>query len=165
MNDLDVRIVNLEPMRVASALGYGESPEEIAWDKIVTWSRSKGMLDDLKACRFFGFNNPNPSPGSPNYGYEQWIVIDRDVEAEGDIEIKDFPGGLFAVARCQLSTIGEIWKQLVLWQEDSNYKMGNLQCLEEALNPELFITSEGMLPITESMFGQFSLDLYLSIEE
>lgn len=165
MNDLEVRIVNLEPMRVAYALGYGESPEEIAWDKIIKWARSKGMLSDLKALSFFGFNNPNPSPGSPNYGYEQWIVIDRDVEAEGDIKTKDFPGGLFAVTRCQLSNIGEVWKKLVIWQEDSNYKMGNLQCLEEALNPELFITSEGMLPIDESMFDQFSLDLYLSVAE
>jgi DNA gyrase inhibitor GyrI len=165
MNDLEVRIVNLEPMRVAYALGYGESPEEMAWDMIIKWARSKGMLSDLKALKFFGFNNPNPSPGSPNYGYEQWIVIDRDVEVEGDIKTKDFPGGLFVVSRCQLSNIGEVWKQLVIWQEDSNYKMGNLQCLEEALNPELFITSEGMLPIDESMFDQFSLDLYLSISD
>ena len=165
MSELEVRIVNLEPMRVASALGYGEGPEEIAWDKITSWARSKGMLDDLKTLRFFGFNNPNPSPGSPNYGYEQWIVIDPDMEVEGEIKAKEFPGGLFAVARCQLSNITEVWKQLVLWQEDSNYRMGNLQCLEEALNPELFITSDGMLPIDESMFDQFSLDLYLSIEE
>lgn len=165
MNNLEVRIVNLEPMHVACALGYGESPEEMAWDKIITWARAKGMLDDLKACRFFGFNNPNPSPGSPNYGYEQWIVIDPDTEVEGEITAKEFPGGLFAVARCQLNNIGEVWKELVLWQEDSNYKMGNVQCLEEALNPEIFITSEGKLPIDESMFDKFSLDLYLSIEE
>jgi DNA gyrase inhibitor GyrI len=165
MSDLEVRIVNLEPMTVAYALGFGESPEEIAWDKITKWARSKGMLDDLKALKFFGFNNPNPSPGSPNYGYEQWIVIDPDVEVEGDIKKKDFPGGLFAVARCQLSNIGEAWKQLVIWQEDSNYKMGNLQCLEEAFNPELFITPEGKLPIDESMFDKFTLDLYLSITE
>ncbi|HEY44050.1 MAG TPA: hypothetical protein G4O11_08725 [Anaerolineae bacterium] len=165
MNDLEVRIVNLEPMRVAYALGYGESPEMIAWNKIVDWSESKGMLDNLKALRFFGFNNPNPSPGSPNYGYEQWVVIDPNMEVEGEIKAKEFPGGIFAVARCNLSNITEVWKQLVLWQEDSNYRMGNLQCLEEALTPELFITSEGMLPIDESMFDRLSFDLYLSIEE
>ena len=34
MNDLEVRIVNLEPMRVAYALGYGESPEMIAWRRL-----------------------------------------------------------------------------------------------------------------------------------
>ena len=32
MSDLEVRIVKLEPMRVVSFLGFGESPEELAWE-------------------------------------------------------------------------------------------------------------------------------------
>jgi DNA gyrase inhibitor GyrI len=165
MDDLDVRIVKLEPMTVAYALGFGESPEVLAWEKITKWAKSRGMLANIKAQRFFGFNNPDPTPGSPNYGYEQWIVVDRDAEAEGDVQTKEFPGGLFAVAKCHLSNIGEAWKQLVIWQEESTYKMGNLPCLEECLNPEVFITPEGIVTIDESMFDRLSFDLYLSIEE
>ncbi len=107
MTEIDVRIVTLKPMRVAAALGFGEQPELLAWDKILSWAKPLGLLDDLKAVRFFGFNNPDPSPGSPNYGYEQWIVVGPDVKAEGDIKIKDFSGGLYAVTRCKLSSIGE----------------------------------------------------------
>ena len=44
MSELDVRIVKLEPMRVASAHGFGTNPEEQAWDKI---------LDDLMKDPFF----------------------------------------------------------------------------------------------------------------
>ena len=33
MSDLDVRIVKLEPVRVASFHGFGESPEDEAWNK------------------------------------------------------------------------------------------------------------------------------------
>ena len=72
---LDVRIVQLEPLRVASALGFGPSPEAIAWEKILGWARQNGLPDAAStgatgkpAPRFFGFNNPSPSPGSPNYG-------------------------------------------------------------------------------------------------
>ncbi len=36
MNELEVRIVRLEPMRVASAQGFGQNPEEIAWSKKIT---------------------------------------------------------------------------------------------------------------------------------
>jgi len=132
MSDLEVRIVELEPMRVAYALGFGTSPELEAWDKILAFGKSKGLLEDPESVRFFGFNNPDPSPGSPNYGYEQWLVVGDDVEAEGDVKIKDFPGGLYAVTRFKgLDNIGQVWKDLVRWQEDSKYKSGSHQWLEE----------------------------------
>ena len=37
MSKLDVRIVRLEAMRVASAYGFGASPEGIAHEKIQTF--------------------------------------------------------------------------------------------------------------------------------
>jgi hypothetical protein len=85
MSELQVRIVQLEPMRVASALGYGESPEPQAWEKILAFAEAKGL--DPGEARFFGFNNPSPSPGSPNYGYEQWMTVGPDVEGEEEITI------------------------------------------------------------------------------
>lgn len=117
---LDVRIVQLEPLRVASALGFGPSPEAIAWEKILGWARQNGLLPEGDATqpetsgvRFFGFNNPSPSPGSPNYGYEQWMTVGPDVVGSGEIPIKEFPGGLYAVTRCELRNIEATWKALV----------------------------------------------------
>jgi DNA gyrase inhibitor GyrI len=135
MSELDVRIVELEPMRVASAHGFGKSPEEQAWTKLIAWAQGKGLLDDLATRRFYGFNDPDPSPGSPNYGYEQWMTVGPDVASEGEVEIKTVPGGLYAVARCTLGTIGEVWKRLVTWREDSTYNPAAHQWLEEALTP------------------------------
>jgi AraC family transcriptional regulator len=155
MSDLEVRILELEPMRVAYGLGFGESPEPIAWGKILAFGEAKGLLEDLDKVRFFGFNNPDPSPGSPNYGYEQWMTVGENVEAEGDVKIKDFSGGLYAVTRFKdLNNIGKVWKQLVLWQEDSKYKRGNHQWLEEQLSP----------PDTPN-FEDLVFDLYLPIVE
>lgn len=136
MSGLQVRIVKLEPVRVASVHGFGESPEHQAWEKLIAWARPKGLLDDLEKHRIFGFNNPDPSPGSPNYGYEFWIVVDPDVEPEGDVRIVDFGGGLYAVARCEgLGNIGQVWKGLVAWREDSKYRGGSHQWLEEHIGP------------------------------
>jgi DNA gyrase inhibitor GyrI len=135
MSDLDVRIVNLEPMRVASAYGFGEQPEYIAWQKLLNWARSQGF--NLQEQRFFGFNNPNPSPGSPNYGYEQWMTVGPEAEAAEGIEIKEFSGGLYAVTRCEgLQHITEIWMQLAVWREDSPYQEAHHQWLEECFTPE-----------------------------
>jgi hypothetical protein len=75
MDKLDVRIVHLETMRVASAVGFGANPEEQAWNKILAFAKAKGLPEKPEETRFFGFNNPDPSPGNPNYGYEQWMTV------------------------------------------------------------------------------------------
>ncbi len=156
MGEQEVRIVRLEPLRVAAALGYGESPENQAWDTILAWARSKGLLEDLERVRFFGFNNPDPSPGTPNYGYEQWITVGPEVEAEGEVEIKTFPGGLYAVLRCKGIPNMEKWKRLVNWQKSSSYKPAHHQWLEEQITSPL----DPSIGLEDLVF-----DLYLPIAE
>src|SRR5512137_1602722 len=98
MSDLDVRIVTLQPVRVDSFHGFGTGPETIAWSKLEAWATAKGFMGDLVQHRIFGFNNPDPSPGSPNYGYEFWMVVGPQVQPEPGVPVKEFAGGLYAVA-------------------------------------------------------------------
>lgn len=136
MEPLEVRILHLEPMRVAYTLGFGESPEPVAWERILDYARKYGLLERAQRPRFFGFNNPSPSPGSPNYGYEQWMTVGPEAQPEGEIEIKDIPAGKYAVARFQgIEHIGTMWQRLVAWCETSPYQIGEGQCLEELLSP------------------------------
>ncbi len=157
MADLEVRIARLAPLRVAATLGYGPEPEAQAWEKLLAWARPRGLLQGKP--RFFGFNNPGPEPGSPNYGYEQWMTVTPAVETQGEIEIKDFPGGLFAVTRCQSAfNLPQTWQDLVTWQEQSRYRMASNRCLEECLTPEVF----DQKPVP---FDQLVFDIYLPIVE
>lgn len=136
MSENEVRIIKLEPMRVASAYGFGEQPELEAWEKILAWAKENGYAD-LSQHRFFGFNNPNPSPGSPNYGYEQWITVGPEAEGDDDITIKDFPGGLYAVMRSEgLQNISENWMKLAIWREESQYQEAHHQWFEECFTPK-----------------------------
>ena len=152
MSELNVKIVKLEPMRMISTYGFGQRPEDQAWDKLRAWLEQKGLMPDLKAHRFFGFNNPSPAPGSPNYGYEQWMTVGPEVVPEGDVRVKSFYGGLYAVTRCNLPVITETWKKLVVWREGSAYRPATHQWLEECLAP--FIPLEDM-----------EFDIYLPIME
>jgi DNA gyrase inhibitor GyrI len=132
MTGLDVRIVRLEPLRVVASHDFGKSPEEIAIGQLLKWMETQG-IDPTKG-RFFGFNNPSPSAGSPNYGYEQWLVLEGDDITVGEgLEIKDFPGGLYAVTASTLEDIGLTWKKLARWCEESRYELAHHQWLEEAL--------------------------------
>jgi DNA gyrase inhibitor GyrI len=158
MDELNVHIVELAPGRVASVLGYGSQPENQAWEKLVAWAGPQGFLQSRQQHRIFGFNNPNPSEGSPNYGYEFWMLVGPEQQSAGEVEIKDFPGGLYAVARCQVKgdayqSIPITWQALVQWCEDSPYRMSSQQCLEEVIENEMLAE------------GEFTLDLYLPIEE
>lgn len=160
MTDIEVQIVKLEPMRVASFHGFGSEPEMIAIGKMVAFAQPKGYLDDLEANPVFGFNNPNPSVGSPNYGYEIWLSVGPELEsAEGDdFEIKEFEGGTYGVTRCEVTEenyelIGETWKKLNAWREDSNHGPGNWQWLERTIRME------------SDPPGEFILDLYIPLSE
>jgi AraC family transcriptional regulator len=157
MNELDVRIVNLPPMRVACINGFGAEPEGMAFDKMKVWAEVHNLLE--KPHRLFGYNNPDPSPGSPNYGYDVWMSVDDSVQAEGEARLIDFPGGLYAVTRIDVKEPGNeipaTWQKLVKWMENSRYHHGRHQWLEE------HIGSLG------DMGGDqpFTLDLHLPITE
>jgi len=158
MEDQDVRIVTLPPMRVASFYAFSSSPENEAWNKLVSWAKAHDCWQEAPARRVFGFNNPDPSAGSPNYGYEFWLTVDPDVKPDNEMKIKEFPGGLYAVLFCDVSAnpweiIPASWKKLVIWFESSHYKHGNHQWLEELLTR--FDTND----------HGFVLDLHLPIVE
>jgi len=139
MNALVVRIGRLEPMRVASAYGFGVNPEQLAWQMLTGWAKPKGLLDDLDAHPIFGFNNPYPLPGNPKYGYEFWIKVGAEVEPEGQIRITEFLGGLYAVTRCEVQGHPETnvpagWKNLAEWCKSNHHVFGSHHALERCLS-------------------------------
>ena len=156
MNEFNVRIVRLEPLRVACVNGFGASPEGEAWSKLWSWAETKGLLKEYAGRRYFGYNNPNPTPGSPNYGYDQWMTVEPEITSEGEIKVFDFPGGLYAVTRTGLDKIGENWMRLVAWVDDSQYQVLHTTCLEECLTPSAAMNGD--------MDGMI-LDLYLPVAE
>lgn len=126
----DVRIIKLHPMRVAWYRAESADPETDAWNGLYPWVRENG-LDQLFTTRYFGFNNPSPTPGKPVYGYEVWVTVTDEVKESGEIKIKTFPGGLYAVTNTHGHDIGETWQKLNRWVKENSYAMGNHQWLEE----------------------------------
>jgi hypothetical protein len=158
MEPIEIRIVRLEPMRVASVIAFGRSPEGQAWELLRAWAEPRDLLTPADPAgsrgRIFGFNNPSPSAGSPNYGYEMWISVGPEVTAEAPVTIKDVPGAGYAVARCVgVEAIFPAWQQLAAWAETRPCNpLLEAQCLEEHVK---FL---GLPP------DQFVMDLYLPIE-
>ena len=138
MADLKVRVERLPRMWVASVLACGEAPEVEAWGRLRQWAIPKGLLGDDDRHPIFGFNNPNPSAGRKEYGYELWIRVDAPEAGEDAVAFKEFAGGLFAVTACRLQGdpgIGATWRRLWDWAQGGPYRWRRAQELERVLNP------------------------------
>lgn len=154
MEELSVRIVTLPPFKVVSFHGFGESPEATAIGKANAWLTETRLLDDGKPHRFFGFNNPDPSPGSPNYGYDVWVTVDESVDPGLDGRLISYDGGLYAVTRCVgVEAIGPTWKEFIQWREKSPYRYASdHQWLEEHFN-------------WNAPYDQLVIDLYMPVRK
>ncbi len=156
MVDLDVRIERLPPMRVAWVRAVGRRPELDAWQQLGGWAKPAGLLDDPDAHPVFGFNNPGPSAGETEYGYELWVAVDTGTKPPPGVGLREFAGGTYAVASCRLTGapgVLETWRALLRWVHGSEHtwRRGTHE-LERVRNP-LAAPAEMML------------DLYLPIEE
>lgn len=176
---LDVRIVKLEPVKVAYYRGYGVNPEREAWipitewlladakelyyqqfgkypnvKELLKWAGDNDLYKPPKNRRYFGFDNPLKTEDKAEYGYEVWVTLSGDETEDDKVKFKDFEGGLYAVARAKKSTksLIETWQKLFKWLETSSYKHGSHQWLEE------YITVEGQK-------GFVAFDLYMPISE
>ena len=136
MSTQTMQIVKLPALRVASAWAFGPQPEPQAWQVLEEWAQKRGLLHE--GARIFGFNNPNPAPGSPNYGYEFWLEIGADVTpgADDKVRVADFAGGLYAMIEVDVTgdlnvTIPAAWRTLDSQVAESAYHAGTHQWLEQ----------------------------------
>ncbi len=137
MENSQVTLVTIPALHVISAWSYSTSPEDEAWEKLKAFAEPLGLLQPEKNPIIFGFNNPCPSIGSPNYGYEFCLVTDPSVKAIGDLKVKELPGGLYA--RMEFDPTGTdpcvsipaAWERLNAWLAASSYQQGQHQWLEE----------------------------------
>lgn len=146
IKEIQVEIRQLDPMTIASVQAISKTPEEDAWKKLVAFAEPRGLLKDQKKNPIFGFNNPDPTKGKEEYGYEFWIRIDSDMNLDEGVTKKKFGGGLYAVKRCNLTKeatseftqehgVSESWFRLHEWLKSSEYKKGSHQWLEKSVNP------------------------------
>jgi DNA gyrase inhibitor GyrI len=150
---LDVRIVELPHLRVASVVGKGPEPELAGWTVLLTWAKANGYLKEPR--RFFGHNIWLPHDSSSSqvtHDYEVWMTLEPDENPGRPVMIKNFRGGLYATLRVEnVQNIPGAWDKLMGWLKHSAYHQGTHQWLEEHVR---FID----IPVEE-----FVLELYLPI--
>ncbi|MBN1284051.1 MAG: GyrI-like domain-containing protein [Anaerolineae bacterium] len=131
-DDEEVKLERLPAMRVACVAVNSSTPEWDSLSKMKAWAESKGLMSG--PYRLFGYDSCLPDP---DHTYTVWLTVGPDVEPEGDFEIKEFPGGLFAALPITgIPAIGPGWRQVAEWSRRNGHRCNEaLPCLEEALDP------------------------------
>ena len=115
MDEWKVRLEELRTMLAAHVHVLSDTPEEDAMKKIMGWAEGNG----IREARLFG-RNTYPTDNPEPHGYEFFLTVGPDIKPEDGIDMTEIHGGLYAVLRFQnLNMIGEAWKRLWSWIEDS----------------------------------------------
>ena len=159
--DMEVRLERLETMRAAHVHAFSESPEEDAWKKMVAWAKPKGLLEEDSGTRVFG-RNTYPTDATEPHGYEFFLTVGAEVEAEGDIDIQEIPGGLYAVLRFEgLENMKDAWERLWNWIKESEHEHIGWQKGEHGWHNGF---EEHLNPLEESM-QKWIFDLWVQLKE
>ncbi len=149
----EVRLVVLEPMRVAWFRAKGKEPEHVAIAYLQRWLLAQ-RLRHSEAVRIFGFD-VEVSGAEQKRGfraYEAWAPVPANVRPNDGVGIRHVPGGLFAVLRVRDALVDPYaripvgWKRLSGWiQRSRQYRLTEGPCLEEhvamggAVHLDLFV--------------------------
>jgi DNA gyrase inhibitor GyrI len=153
VDNTDVRIVDVKPMRVASVCKVGLQPELRALDFAIDWSNKH----HIRQPHLWGFDvEPYGEQPTDPHGYEVWVEVGVDAVSDDTVTVKTFDGGLYAVMRAVgTGHIWQTWQRLLQWVESSaDYEPVRFQELEEHVAVDLNQPED-----------RFVLDLYLPIRE
>lgn len=149
-------------MRVARFHAFGRSPESEAWSMLRNWAEPRGLLADSTAHPVFGFNNPSPSPGQEEHGYEFWIRVGAETRVGSGIETLDFPGGWYAVTTSRGFPNPDLWMRLFDRVRGGPQRYRRTHELERPHDPlaagsemvfDLYLPIEG--PVVQTRKGEF----------
>ena len=131
---MKVDIKKIEPGIFMSFYGYGKQPEEEAMNKMLNWCNEQNIsIGDAKNI-IYGFNNPNPTQESNEYGYEFWLKVDSNLKPENDFRLIEYHGGEYAITECTgAMNMFNNWVALYEWCKENNYKLGYHQPLERII--------------------------------
>lgn len=146
---MEVRIENIEPTKVIFVRHTGPYQDcETAWNTLCGWACPKGLCE-VGTSKFIGVCYDDPQVTPPEkIRYDACIVIDREVEGEGEIGTQTLEGGEYAITthKGPYTTIEKSYAQLMgQWLPQSGKQLRNAPCFEVYLNDPKATPPEDLL--------------------
>ena len=132
---MKVEIKTLPDFHVAYMRNVGPyGPTEIPplWQKLMAWAQAQGLTSRETLTLGIAYDDPEVTPPH-KCRYDACIVVPLDVAADGNVGLKDVPGGRYAVYE-YVGTSNEImqaWSRMFsTWLPSSGYQPDSRPCFE-----------------------------------
>ncbi|MGL1863698.1 MAG: AraC family transcriptional regulator [Pseudodesulfovibrio sp.] len=152
---MEVRIENVEPMRVAFIRHIGPYMDcKVAWDKLCAWGGPKGIFSTNPKVIGICYDDPQVTPPE-KIRYDACFTVGDHIEAEGEVGIQIIEGGEYAIVTHKGSYDGleQTYAELMgQWLPQSGREFGSHVSFERYINspdetpPEKLLT-EIYLPL------------------
>lgn len=97
VTEMEVRIENVEPMRLAFIRHIGPYIEcTKAWNTLCAWAETKGVFQNPVKVIGICYDDPQVTPPD-KIRYDACFTVNESVQAEGEVGIQVLPGGRYAV--------------------------------------------------------------------
>jgi AraC family transcriptional regulator len=148
---MNVRVKNIEPMRVAFLRHVGPYDEVgETWKNLVTQLGKDGRIGADSLFIGIPHDDPDVTPSS-NLHYDACVTVDEHFIAHGQIKLQTIPGGEYAVTtHCGApERIGEVYARLFgQWLPRSGREVRSSPCFVIALNnPESVEPADRLIDI------------------
>jgi AraC family transcriptional regulator len=134
-DDMQVRIIEMEPLRVAYFRGIGTySPATIGplFQKLMAWAGPRGICGPASQIMGVCWDDPGITP-EPRCRYDACITVAPDFQDDGRVSLQLLPGGRYAVRHCEFVCQGfeKAWEELMTdWLPTSGYQPDDRPNLE-----------------------------------
>jgi DNA gyrase inhibitor GyrI len=152
----EIRIVTLEPMRVARYCVVSSSPEQESRAFIERWAAQQGVADPARRRSFGSDVRVSPEQQAAGMrGYERMIPVTEAAQPSEGVSVGPFTGGRYAALHLARpfddpATISEGWDELIEWvRRHRKYTNDGWDGLEEYLEGPDGPVLELLLPIQE----------------
>jgi AraC family transcriptional regulator len=132
---MNVAIATLPDFHVAYMRNvgpYGAPHIPALWTRLLDWAQPLGFVTPTRVTLGISYDNPRATPPE-KCRYDACIVVPLDFSPEPKMNVREIPGGKYAVTE-YVGTAADIivaWNQLLsIWLPSSGYQMDNRDCFE-----------------------------------
>lgn len=133
--NIDAEVKEMPTLQLAYLSHLGDSDRTPVFEKLLRWSKSKGLSTDepaLISIYHDSFKITSPDKVRTSAG----IVLKEPVKADGDVSITTIEKGKFAVGHFTInaSEFGTTWSNMYKWVNENGYQTTDRACFEMYCN-------------------------------
>jgi AraC family transcriptional regulator len=117
------------------------------WSRLMTWAGMRGLLGPDMRMIGIVYDDPDITPAD-KVRYDAAVVVNRDVQPEGEFGVMEIPGGKYAVFIHQgpYDTLGKTYQRFFGgWLPKSGHELRDAEAFEDYLNSPMNTKPEDLV--------------------